>query len=72
MGMYKHEALPERDSKTRERDGKQVSGTTPSDYPLLAKCRSCHRQIRAENALFADWKHTAAPRIPTLLEVPHD
>lgn len=64
MGMYKHEALPESDSKTRESDGKKVSGTTPADYPLLGKCEHCHREIRAENALFADWKHTAPARMP--------
>jgi hypothetical protein len=65
MGMYKHQALPQRDTKTRASDGTQVSGTTPADYLLLARCQSCRRQIKAENALDADWKHTAAPRAPT-------
>ena len=72
MGMYKHQALPEPGSKTRHSDGQQASGTTPADYPLLATCQHCHRQIRAENAPPAGWKHTAAPRTPALPAVPHD
>jgi hypothetical protein len=64
MGMYKHQALPEPDTKTRASDGTQATGTNAADYPLLARCRSCRRQIKAENALDADWKHTAATRTP--------
>lgn len=63
MGMYRHDALPVRGSKTRESDRAPVDGTTPADYPLLAVCRSCNRVIRAEGALSADWKHTAAARV---------
>jgi hypothetical protein len=64
MGMRKHDALPQPDSMIRERDRAEVDGNTPADYPLLARCESCHREIKIEAALGTGWKHTAAPRPP--------
>jgi hypothetical protein len=65
VGMRKHDALPEPDSMIRERDKEPADGNTPADYPLLARCESCHREIRADivDGRYA-WKHTAAPRPP--------
>jgi hypothetical protein len=64
MGMYRHDALPESGTMTRESDGESVDGNTPADYPLLARCDSCHREIRIDAALGKGWRHTAAPRPP--------
>jgi hypothetical protein len=67
--MRKHDALPMPDSTIREHDRTPVDGNTPADYPLLARCQSCHREIRIETALGNAWKHTAAPRPPRADEV---
>jgi hypothetical protein len=65
MGMRKHDALPQPDSMIRQRDRTPVDGNTPADYPLLARCESCHREIRIDAAIGSKgWKHTAAPRPP--------
>jgi hypothetical protein len=67
MGMRKHDALPKLDGEEgllRERDREPVDGKTPADYPLLARCQSCNREIRIESYLGSGWKHTAAPRPP--------
>jgi hypothetical protein len=65
MSMRRHDALPITDTMVRECDRSPVDGNTPADYPLLARCESCHREIRIEAALGSGgWKHTAAPRPP--------
>jgi hypothetical protein len=70
MGMRKHDAMPEEGTLIRERDRAEVDGNTPADYPLLARCHSCHRVIRIDAAFGSlGWMHTAAPR-PLPLRVP--
>jgi hypothetical protein len=64
MGMTKHDALPQQGSLLREHDRAEGDGRTPADYPLLARCKSCHREIRIDAYLGSGWKHTAAPRPP--------
>src|SRR5450756_169133 len=64
MGMRKHDAEPMPDTMIRESDRAESDGNTPAHYPLLARCESCHREIRIEAALGIGWKHTAAPRPP--------
>lgn len=64
VGMTKHDAQPILESMIRERDGSVVDGNTPADYPMLARCKSCKRQIRIQAAIGSGWKHTAAPRPP--------
>lgn len=64
VGMRKHDAEPQQDTMIRERDREPADGNTPADYPLIARCESCHREIRVEAALGSGWKHTAAPRPP--------
>jgi hypothetical protein len=67
--MTKHDALPAQGSMIRERDRTPVDGNTPADYPLLARCTSCHREIRIEAAIGATgWQHTAAARPPRAAE----
>jgi hypothetical protein len=65
MGMRKHQAEPQPKSMIRERDRAPMDGNTPADYPLLARCDGCHREIRIDAALGEGWKHTAVPRLPT-------
>ena len=61
--MRKHRAEPRPDSMIRERDRAKADGDRPADdYPLLARCESCRREIRIEAG--SGWKHTAAPRPP--------
>jgi hypothetical protein len=62
--MNKHSAEPMTGSVIRESDRAESDGNTPAHYPLLARCESCHREIRIEAALGKGWKHTAAPRPP--------
>ena len=49
--MNKHDAEPMPGSMVRERDRAEADGNTPAHYPLLARCQSCHREIRIEAAL---------------------
>jgi hypothetical protein len=69
VGMRKHDAMPVPGSMIRERDRATVDGNVPADYPLLARCESCRREIRITAALGTGWKHTAAPRPPRELPV---
>jgi hypothetical protein len=64
MGMYRHDALPKPGSVTRESDGATVDGSTPADYPLLATCGPCNRQIRITASQGTDWKHVRTPVTP--------
>jgi hypothetical protein len=61
VGPQKHDALPKRHTMRRERDGAVIDGNTPADYPLLALCGSCHREIRIETYLGSGWEHIATP-----------
>jgi hypothetical protein len=52
-----HEVLPEPGTARRVRDGQPARLTRPSDYPCVAVCKTCHREIRCERWLRAEWHH---------------
>jgi hypothetical protein len=62
--MSMHNATPIPDTVIRERDHEHADGNTPADYPLLARCGSCHREIRIEVAMGSGWEHTFASGSP--------
>lgn len=55
--MYRHHAMPTPGSMIRDGDRQPVDGNTPADYPLLARCKSCNREIRIEAAVGSGWMH---------------
>jgi hypothetical protein len=73
VGMRKHDATPRQGTMIRERDRAPADSGTPGDYPLVARCESCDREIRIEAATprirRGGWRHTAAPRPPRVAEL---
>jgi hypothetical protein len=53
-----HEIIPQIGSARRERDGEPAQITSPTDYPILAVCLTCHREIRCDGWLMGEWRHT--------------
>jgi hypothetical protein len=52
-----HEIVPQIGTARRVRDGQPASITRPSDYPVLAVCMTCGREIRCDRWLMAEWRH---------------
>ena len=55
-----HEAIPERRSARRVRDGQPADLRNPAHYPVTAVCQVCGRRIRCERWLRAEWYHLPA------------
>jgi hypothetical protein len=52
-----HEIVPQPGTARRVRDGEPAQITRPTDYPILAVCLTCHREICCAGWLLGEWYH---------------